>query len=89
MVPQVGMQQAQELWDHLANHANQMPATANTCFLRGKAGRPQGDGWSRTIHYEVTSKVRVDYQYHEEYRTRPGGDPHPVVAVLTINFTSH
>jgi hypothetical protein len=50
---------------------------------------PQGTGWSRTVHYEVTSKVRVDFQFHDAFVTGTGGDPHPVVAILTINFSSH
>lgn len=89
LVDQVGIQQAQQLWDHLAESANQVPSTANSCLLRGKAGRPQGEGWSRTVHYEVSSKARVDYQYHNAFATAPGQEPHPIVAILTINFSSH
>jgi hypothetical protein len=65
------------------------PPTASTCFLRGKAGRPKDEGWSRTIHYELSSMARVDYQHHEEFVIADGGDPHPVVAILTINYRSH
>jgi len=89
LTDRVGIQQAQELWDHLAQTPTEMPATASTCFLRGKAGLPQGPGWSRTIHYEVTSKARVDYQFHNAFVTEAGGDPHQVVAILTVNFSSH
>lgn len=89
LVDRVGIQQAQELWDHLAHGPAKLPATAGTCFLRGRAGRPKGPGWSRTIHYEVTSKARVDYQYHDRYTTCDGGDEYPVVAILTINYSSH
>jgi hypothetical protein len=89
MIARVGVRQAQELWDHLAHSPGTSPPIANTCFLRGKAGRPKGEGWSRTIHYELSSMARVDYQYHEEFLTADGGDPHPVVAILTINYSSH
>ncbi|WP_285501900.1 hypothetical protein [Actinokineospora sp. NBRC 105648] len=89
MVDRVGLDQAQELWDHLANRPGQKPDTAGSCFLRGKFGRPQGVGWSRTIHYELSSMARVDYQYHDNFTTRPDGDAHPVVAILTISYSSH
>ena len=64
-------------------------AVASITILRGKAGRPNGDGWSRTHHYELTSKARADYQYHDSYVTEPGGDEHRVVAILTLSFGSH
>lgn len=89
VVTRVGLQQAQELWDHLAQHPARAPSTGRSCFLRGKAGKPQAPGWSRTIHYELSSMARVDYQYNDAYRTSPGGDPHPVVAILTVNCSSH
>ena len=89
LASRVGMQQAQEVWDHLANSPGEPPATASTCFLRGKAGRPHGTGWSRTIHYEVSSMARINYQYKDDYKTSPDADPHRVVAVLSIDFSSH
>jgi hypothetical protein len=89
LVGRVGLQQASQLWDHLAMNPGNTSATAATCYLRGRAGKPQGPGWSRTIHYEVTSSARVDYQYHDAYCTRAGGDPHRVVAILTISYSSH
>ena len=89
LVVRVGLQQAQQFWDHLAQTPGQESPIAQTCFLKGKAGRPQAPGWSRTIHYEVTSSARIDYQYHDEYRIKPDGDAHRVVAILTINYSSH
>jgi hypothetical protein len=89
LVAQVGAQQAKQFWDHVA-HAPGMPApVAQTTVLKGRAGKPQGPGWSRTIHYEVSSSARIDYQYHDAYITAPNGDPHRVVAILTINYGSH
>jgi hypothetical protein len=85
----VGVQQAQQLWDHLASNPGRPSPIASTTVLKGEAGRPKGPGWSRTIHYEVSSSARVDYQYCDEYRTSPTGDPHKVVAILTISFGSH
>lgn len=89
LVERVGLQQAQQLWDHLASNPGRTSGIASTTMLRGKAGRPQGPGWSRTVHYEVTSSARVDYQYNDTYKTSPDGDAHRVVAILTISFGSH
>ena len=67
----------------------EIPALNSSCILRGAAGKPQGEGWSRTIHYEVSSMARINYQFHTAYRTNPDGDAHRGVAILTINYTSH
>ena len=83
------MQQAQEFWDHVAMAAGSPALIASTTLLRGRAGQPIGEGWSRTVHYELSSKARANYQYNNAYRTRPDGDPHPVVAILTIDYSSH
>ncbi|HEX6472177.1 MAG TPA: hypothetical protein VF069_24000 [Streptosporangiaceae bacterium] len=85
----VGLQQAQQFWDHVADAPGSPDPIAPTTILKGKAGRPKGPGWSRTIHYELSSSARIDYQYHNAYTTTPDGDPHPVVAILTINYSSH
>lgn len=89
LVGRVGLQQAQEFWDHIAMSPGSTPATASTTVLRGSAGKPNGPGWSRTIHYELSSKARANYQFHDSFKTGPDGDAHRVVAVLTINFSSH
>lgn len=89
LAERVGIASAQEFWDHVATSPGQPPPTASTCLLRGKPGLPQGPGWSRTIHYEVSSMARINYQYHDAYTTSDQGDQHRVVAVLTIDFSSH
>ncbi len=89
LVERVGLQQAQQMWDHVANSPGATSGVAATTILRCKAGLPQGPGWSRTVHYEVTGSARVDYQYHDAYRAHPDGDAHRVVAILTISFGSH
>ncbi|MFC9250051.1 hypothetical protein [Amycolatopsis thailandensis] len=89
MVTRVGLQQAEQLWDHLAHNPGRPPAIGSTCYLRGKAGKPQGDGWSRTVHYELSSMARVDFQFHDKFDQGADGDEHPVVAILTINYSSH
>lgn len=85
----VGLEAATQFWDHVATSPGSMPAINGSCLLRGAAGRPRGEGWSRTIHYEVSSMARINYQYNDAYRTTADGDPHPVVAILTITYSSH
>lgn len=85
----VGLESACQFWDHIAMTPGQVPLINGSCLLRGRAGAPQAEGWSRTVHYEVSSMCRVNYQFKDDYRTRPDGDPHKVVAILTINYSSH
>lgn len=33
--------------------------------------------------------ARADYQFNDQYKTVDDGDPHPVVAILTIDYRSH
>jgi hypothetical protein len=89
LAARAGLQQAQQFWDHVAHDPGSPAPVASTCILKGQAGRPKGPGWSRTVHYEVTSSARIDYQFCDEYQTSPEGDSHKVVAILTINYTSH
>jgi len=89
LAPRTGLQQAQQFWDHVAHDPGSPAPVASTCILKGTAGRPKGPGWSRTVHYEVTGAARIDYQFCDEYQTSTDGDLHPVVAILTINYSSH
>ena len=89
LVERVGIQQAQQFWDHVSMTPGKVSALASIVILKGRAGRSMGEGWSRTHHYEVSGAGRIDYQFHNAYRTSSDGDPHPVVAILTINFSSH
>lgn len=89
LVDAVGLQQAQQFWDHIAHLPDQPPAIAGSCILRGRAGHPMGAGWSRTVHYELSSMARANYQYHKTFKTSAEGDEHPIVAIMTINLSSH
>lgn len=88
LATRVGIQSAQRLWDYLATTPNQQPLIGTSTRLRGAAGRPKGPGWSPTYHYEASSMCRVDFQYHDSYIGEQN-DPHKVVAILTINYSSH
>ena len=89
LVQRVGLQGAQQFWDHVASSPGSGSGIASTVILKGRAGRPNGPGWSRTYHYEVSSMGRIDYQFHNSFKTTPEGDEHKVVAILTINYSSH
>jgi hypothetical protein len=89
LVERVGIQAAQRLWDYLATAPDQPPPVGNTTLLRGQAGKPKGPGWSRVVHYELSSMARVDFHYNRSYKTSSDGDEHRVVAILTINYSSH
>jgi hypothetical protein len=85
----VGIQQAKQFWDHVSINPGQKSPLASIAILRGKAGIPMADGWSRTYHYEVSGAGRIDYQFNNEHQTHEGGDKHRVVAILTISYGSH
>jgi hypothetical protein len=88
LVDRIGLQSAQRLWDYLATRPNEPPSLGTSTRLRGKAGRPMDSDWSSTYHYEASSMCRVDYQYNALY-VGDQGDTHKVVAILTINYSSH
>ena len=85
----VGMANAQQFYDHVANTPGVVPAVGQATILAGKAGRPSEEGFSRTIHYEITGAGRIDYQFSDSYRGGTQGDPQPVVRIRTIDLSSH
>jgi hypothetical protein len=89
LVDRVGLQGAQQFWDHVVSTPGSISPIASITILRGKAGAPQGAGWSRTHHYEISGAGRINYQYHNAHKTSADGDEHRVVAILTISFSSH
>ena len=89
LVTRVGLQQAQQLWDHISQTPGKPSAIADIVILRGTAGKPIANGWSRTYHYEITGAARANYQFNNAYRVTDEGDPHPVVAILTLDYSSH
>jgi hypothetical protein len=89
IVSRVGVTGAQQFWDHVATTPGAVSPVASITILKGKAGVPKEAGWSRTHHYEVSGAGRIDYQYHNNYTGGRDGDPHKVVAILTISYSSH
>ncbi len=85
----VGLENAQQFYDHVAFTPGRPPSVGTSTILAGKAGRPSEEGFSRVIHYEITGAGRLDYEYNDAYRGGSKGDPHPVVRILTISLSSH
>ena len=88
LIRRCGLQNAQQVWDHLAFRPDQPPLLGTCTPFKGK--NYQGsDGWSRRYHYEITGADRLDYQFDPEYRGGRTGEPHPVVKIIIIAFGSH
>jgi hypothetical protein len=85
----VGLESAQQFYDHVATTPGAIPRVGSSTILRGSAGRPIQDGFSRTIHYEISGAGRINYQFNDAYTGGATGDPHPVVMILTITLVSH
>jgi hypothetical protein len=83
-----GESNARELWDHLTTRPNREPLLGAVTPMKGRQHGPTGDGMSRVYHYEITGGGRVDYRYNPQYRVG-GGDPHPVVQIVSISLGSH
>ena len=88
LAQRVGLESAQQFWDHVARTPGEPPDINTTTVLKGKAGQPKQPGFSRTIHYEISGAGRINYQFHDAY-IGTGGDPHGVVWILTIELSSH
>src|SRR3546814_7658402 len=54
LVDAVGLESAQQFYDHVSQNPGQIPAVNTSGILRGKAARPREDGFSRTVHYEIS-----------------------------------
>jgi hypothetical protein len=84
----VGLDAAQQFYDHVANTPGQIPSVGTATILKGSLGRHIAEGFSRTVHYEISGAGRIDFQYHDAY-VGVKGDPHPVVWILRIALSSH
>ncbi len=95
LIDEAGVENAQQLWDHLAHRADQPPLLGASTPLKGGHVKATPDGWSRVYHYEVSGPGRVDYRYHDNY---DGGnkkddagrkDKHRCVRIIDISMGSH
>ena len=84
----VGLEASQQFYDHVANSPGQPASVGRTTILKGSLGRPIAEGFSRTVHYEISGAGRIDFQHNDVYVGQQG-DPHPVVFILRIDLASH
>ncbi len=89
MIDRVGLASAQQLWDYLASEPDKPPRLGGARPLKGTAGKPRSPGWSRVIHYDLSSKARVNFDFHPDFAIGSDGDGHPVVFILTVSYSSH
>src|SRR3712207_3212520 len=67
LAERVGLQSAQQFYDHVSATPGQPPSVGSSTILRGRRGEPQGPGFSRTVHYEISGAGRINYQFHDAY----------------------
>ena len=85
----VGLESAQQFYDHVSQAPGEPPSVGRTTILAGKAGLPKAGGFSRTVHYEISGAGRINFQYNPDFAGGALGDSHPVVYILTIDLSSH
>lgn len=85
----MGIQNAQQFWDHVAQTPGLPPRVGRSSVMKGKHNAAKWPGYSKTIHYEITGAGRIDYQFNPESTEGARGDPHPVVKILSIDLGSH
>ncbi|HYO53577.1 hypothetical protein [Archangium sp.] len=89
LVERVGLQNAQQFWDHVAHTPGQPPKVGRSSIMKGKHHAPKWAGYSPTIHYEISGAGRIDYQYNPASTEGAQGDAHGVVKILSIDLGSH
>ena len=89
LAERVGLENAQQFWDHVAFTPGSPPKVGSSSVMRGKHAAPKAPGFSKTVHYEITGAGRIDYQWNAAYTHGASGDPHGVVWILTIELGSH
>jgi hypothetical protein len=84
-----GLQNAQQLWDHLTVSPDRPPRLGTVTRMKGKNNAALADGTSGVHHYEITGAGRVDYRFNPKFIAKPGGDEHAVVFIISIDLGSH
>ncbi len=85
----VGLESAQQFWDHVAMTPGEPPAVGTSGVMKGKHAAAKWQGYSKTIHYEISGAGRIDYQYNAKSSEGRKGDTHGVVKIMTIDLESH
>ncbi|MGI8873663.1 MAG: hypothetical protein ACR2KP_04930 [Egibacteraceae bacterium] len=80
----VGLESAQQFYDHIAHTPGVPPKVNSSTVLRGKAGKPKFAGGSRTIHYEISGAGRIDYQHVSQHTGGAHGDPRSGTTALPV-----
>lgn len=89
LVDRVGLQNAQQFWDHVSRTPGQPPEVGTSSVMKGRHHAGKWPGYSPTIHYEISGAGRIDYQYNPASTEGADGDSHGVVKILTIDLGSH
>lgn len=90
LAQRVGLEQAQRFFDHVAMTPGEPAEGVSVTVLKGSAGRPHEPGFSQTRHWRVPGQAaRLDYQFNGSYEGGKTGDPHAVVRVIAISYSSH
>lgn len=85
----LGLETAQQVWDHLTTRPDGPPDVGSSVLLRGHHHVGKWPGYSRTVHFEISGAGRIDYQYNARADDGSMGDPHAVVKILHIDLGSH
>ncbi len=89
LVRRVSLESALQFYDHVTQTPGSHPFVGSSTILKGKAGKPKWDGYSRTVHYEISGAGRIDYQWTDHDTNGAHGDEHRITKILTIDFGSH
>lgn len=65
LAERVGLENAQQFWDHVAFTPGEHPRVGTSSVMMGKHNSPKWPGYSKTIHYEISGAGRIDYQYNQ------------------------
>ena len=85
----IGLENAQQFWDHVALTPGEHPRIGTSSVMKGKHNGPKWPGYSKTIHYEISGAGRIDYQYNPASTEGAQRDVNGVVKILTVDLGSH
>lgn len=89
LIDEAGLENAQQLWDHMAHRADLPPQLGKCLKMRGGHVGPTADKWSAVHHYSVTGPGRVNYRFHTTFKGGSARQQHKVVKIVSIELGSH